>query len=104
MRFVIFWLWLFIIGGCKVVPVPESSLFQPDSFGKLEDIKNLQEVNLVKNDNVTINALYLDNADGEKVVLYLHGNAGSIWGRGSFWFYQELEKIGLDVFTIDYER
>lgn len=103
MRKLLFISLLFVVGGCKVVPVPESTLFQPDKFGKLVDVENLREVNLVKNDSVNINALFLDNAEAEKVVLYLHGNAGSIWGTGSFWFYQELEKIGLDVFTVDYE-
>jgi len=59
-----------------------------------------EEVNLKTKDNQTINALLFKTENPRGVILYFHGNKGSLkrWGNIT----QEFVKYGYDIFVPDY--
>ena len=61
---------------------------------------NFEEVNLVTEDQKTINALHLKAEKSKGVVLFFHGNKGNLirWGEITSYFLQ----YNYDVFVIDY--
>lgn len=89
--------------ACKTVNIPESFVFVPGQLGDIKTFDNLTEINLTKNDLTTLNCLHLNNSTSETVILYLHGNAGNIWTKGIFDFYQLIDSIGFDLFAVDYQ-
>ncbi|MEO1054939.1 MAG: alpha/beta fold hydrolase, partial [Bacteroidota bacterium] len=81
----------------------EKLLFFPERLP--EDFKfsfpmSFEEINYQVADGVKINTVLFHAAKGEKVVMYLHGNGGSIygWGTGA----ETYLRNGYDVLYIDY--
>lgn len=77
-------------------------IFHPEMLDKnfvFDNTNNGTEVNLNTSDGATINALFY-KTNSEKVILYFHGNAGSL--RGWQNVYNDFKKFGYNFFIIDY--
>ncbi len=81
----------------------EKFIFQPEILAqdyKFEFDRSFEEINLKTADNVTINALHFKVEQPKGVVLYFHGNAGSLKGWGSVTRY--FSELNYDIFVMDY--
>jgi pimeloyl-ACP methyl ester carboxylesterase len=73
--------------------------FHPSKLDNPHNYEKFEELN-IKHDNISINSIYYNNPESDKVILYLHGNAGSIWDRlGRINLAKELHH---DLLMIDY--
>ncbi len=71
-----------------------------DSNYTFENQDNITEEVFIKTtDNETINGLFF-KANSEKVILYFHGNAGSL--KSWQYIYTELKPLGYNILIIDY--
>ena len=63
---------------------------------------NFEEVNLITPDNETINAIHFKVENPKGVLLFFHGNRGSLlrWGK----IVQYFTKFNYDVFVMDYRN
>jgi alpha-beta hydrolase superfamily lysophospholipase len=78
-------------------------IFLPEEIDKSYSYNFLfdfEEVNLTTSDNETINALHIKAENPKGILLYFHGNEGSLthWGETASYFTQ----YKYDVFLIDY--
>lgn len=102
-RFVLFFLsvvfLLFYFFQEKFFFVPEKKIAKDYQFSF---DANFEEVNLVTNDNETINALHFKVENPTGVLLFYHGNRGSLmrWGK----IVQYFTKFNYDVFVMDYRN
>ncbi|MDY7396463.1 alpha/beta fold hydrolase [Aureibaculum sp. 2210JD6-5] len=81
----------------------EKLIFQPQVLPKdytFQFDRNFEEVNLKTNDGEQINALHFKVEQPKGVVLYFHGNAGSLKGWGEVTRY--FADLGYDAFVMDY--
>jgi len=83
--------------------VQDMMLFQPqklsDDYQYMFD-QNFEEVMIAREKGAQINALWFKVTDPKGVILYFHGNAGSLanWGFVA----EELVEYGYEVFIVDY--
>ena len=97
---VIVYLHLVIIIGCSFqedMIFPAQKLYKDHSFSSY---LNGVEVELVTQDSVKISGIYYKNFPEGDVVLYFHGNSGSL--EGWRFEYEEYYKQGLNMLMIDY--
>ncbi len=83
----------------------EKLIFHPKKLPQAHEFSlagNFNEVNLTTQDNKVINALHLKVRSPKGVILYFHGNAGSLerWGQIVSFF----TEFDYDVFVIDYRN
>ncbi|MEM6807085.1 MAG: alpha/beta fold hydrolase [Bacteroidota bacterium] len=103
---ILFFLLLIYIAICGLMyAFQERLLFFPEKLGKNHDFRAtyytpFEEVFIPVKDGIALNALHFKTANPRGVVLFLHGNAGSLnsWGAGADLY---LDK-GYDVCYLDY--
>lgn len=93
---------LIIIGGCSFYATQERMIFFPEPIAK--DYKysfnaEFEELFLNSGDG-EINAIHFKNKNPKGVILYFHGNAGSLNSWASLG--EEFLKTGYDFFIFDY--
>lgn len=83
--------------------IEQSLIFYPEKLPKnfvYSFPYSFEEFNLIMKDKTNINALYFPSKQGYGIILYFHGNAGSLrsWG----YIAEEFLPLGWDLFIIDY--
>ena len=100
---------LFIIFGIYILLLLGIYFFQEKIIFRAKDLpkdytysfdKKVDEVNLIAQDNVSLNALHFKVENSKGVILYFHGNKGNLkrWGEKV----QPLLNYGYDLFIMDY--
>ena len=92
---------LFSVTGCR--PLVNAFAFHPNSRGVIaasELPAGVEEMAVVAEDGVRLMSLYLASNKSKKLVIYFHGNAGSVYGRLSD--LQRLHAVGVSVIGVSY--
>ena len=94
---------LYLILGACVYLLQEKFIFLPEKLSSdypFEFDANFEEYNIPMNDGATINALHFKSDSSKGLMLYFHGNAGSLrrWGEVVIPFIE----YGYDVLIVDY--
>lgn len=103
MLLVYFLLGLLVIVFGLVYILQEKLIFFPEKLSTSYQFsfqKPFEEVYLKTSDNATLHALHFKIHDPKGVILYFHGNAGSLRSWGSLG--EDLTALGYDVFMPDY--
>jgi len=104
MIYFILLLFVFAVGGVTLIAIGQNKLiFFPEKLPQ-EHVFNFpfpfEEINVQTENDVTINALHFKANQSKGVVLYFHGNAGSLVGWG--YVAPDFLTNGYDLFIIDY--
>lgn len=83
--------------------IQERLLFFPEKLSENYQFNfegNYEEINLKTDDNISLNCLLFKAQESKGVILFLHGNGGSLkrWGKGAELYTQN----NYDVFYVDY--
>ena len=103
---ILFFLLLIYIAICSLMyAMQERLLFFPEKLDKWHDFRtnyytNFEEIFIPVEKGIELNALHFKTTNPKGVVLFLHGNAGSLnsWGAGADLYL----KNGYEVFYLDY--
>lgn len=103
---ILIFLLLIYVGICGLMyAVQERLLFFPERLDKQHDFRAtyytpFEEVFIPVEKDIKLNALHFKTANPKGVVLFLHGNAGSLnsWGAGADLYLEN----GYEVFYLDY--
>ena len=89
---------VFLAGGCM-----NSIAFQPSRGSQVDpatfDVP-IREVTLITDDAVKLHAFYVERPGSDRVVLFLHGNAGNASHR--LGHAVKMSQLGVNVFLLDY--
>jgi len=92
---------LFSVTGCR--PLVNAFAFHPNSRGIIaasELPAGVGEMEVLTEDGVRLTSLYLPSSKSKKLVIYFHGNAGSVYDRLSD--LQRLNDVGVSVVGVSY--
>jgi pimeloyl-ACP methyl ester carboxylesterase len=90
---------IIFIQSCSVY-IGQEVLFEPNKIDDLRDYPLAQEIYIPHENTEEINSVYFNNKSSDKVVLFFHGNGGSIWNRLEL--IDTFNNIGVDLLMIDY--
>jgi pimeloyl-ACP methyl ester carboxylesterase len=102
MRLLSFIFYVVIISGCKSVKLNQSVLFFPVTIADYSSFKHLREFNIRDSSGNLINGIEIDKPNRKSVILYFHGNSGSIWEKDFERIVKNIDSLNLDMIAIDY--
>lgn len=93
------------LSGCEVFKIPLNSIvYQPGKKAEYskEDLlqRNIESLGLTTSDGERIYSILLKNRESDSLVIYLHGNGGTIHGR--IGMLEKIRKMGHSVIGVSY--
>jgi pimeloyl-ACP methyl ester carboxylesterase len=91
---------LYVVAGTVVYVIQDDLIFHPTVLEENYRFKVGQEVEIALKDASSLNALWVKQANSKGILLYLHGNRGSI--ARALYQTRYLQGHGYDIFIPDY--
>lgn len=94
---------IYVLIGLGIYLLQESLIFLPETLPEDYEFsfeKDFEEHNLIMKDGAVINALYFNLQESKGLIVYFHGNAGSLarWGEVA----EPFVEVGYEVLITDY--
>lgn len=102
MKYLIYFVLVITFNGCKTIQLNDSILFYPVNIADYTSYAYFQEINIKDSSGNIINGIELNHHNRKKVVLYFHGNGGSIWVKRFEKIVKIIDTLNYNMLAIDY--